>query len=37
MPDFSGKLSLSDVEQIKAFIQGAADSIRPKVSSTPAR
>lgn len=34
MPDFSGKLSLDDVQKIKAFIQGTADSIRPKVSST---
>lgn len=29
MPDFSGKLSLQDVEKIKAFIQGTADAIRP--------
>ena len=30
MPDFTGKLSGDDVESIKAFIQGTADSIRPK-------
>jgi PQQ-dependent dehydrogenase (methanol/ethanol family) len=30
MPDFSGKLSVEDVEKIKAFIQGPADAIRPK-------
>lgn len=30
MPDFTGKLSLDDVEKIKAFIQGTADAIRPK-------
>lgn len=30
MPDFTGKLSESDVEKIKAFIQGTADAIRPK-------
>jgi len=30
MPDFTGKLSSSDVEKIKAFIQGTADAIRPK-------
>ncbi|MGL5002443.1 MAG: c-type cytochrome, partial [Casimicrobium sp.] len=30
MPDFTGKLSLEDVEKIKAFIQGTADAIRPK-------
>lgn len=28
MPDFSGKLSGDEVEKIKAFIQGTADSIR---------
>jgi quinohemoprotein ethanol dehydrogenase len=28
MPDFSGKLSAEEVEKIKAFIQGTADSIR---------
>jgi quinohemoprotein ethanol dehydrogenase len=30
MPDFTNKLSLEDVEKIKAFIQGTADAIRPK-------
>jgi quinohemoprotein ethanol dehydrogenase len=30
MPDFTNKLSLADVEKIKAFIQGTADAIRPK-------
>ena len=30
MPDFTGKLSLEDVEKIKAFVQGTADAIRPK-------
>ncbi len=30
MPDFTGKLSLDDVEKIKAFIQGTADAVRPK-------
>lgn len=30
MPDFTGKLSMDDVEKIKAFIQGTADAIRPK-------
>lgn len=30
MPDFSGKLTMEDVEKIKAFIQGTADAIRPK-------
>ena len=30
MPDFTGKLNADDVEKIKAFIQGVADSIRPK-------
>ncbi|WP_326534128.1 PQQ-dependent dehydrogenase, methanol/ethanol family [Pseudorhodoferax sp.] len=30
MPDFTGKLSMSDVEAIKAFIQGTADAVRPK-------
>lgn len=28
MPDFTGKLSLDDVEKLKAFIQGTADSVR---------
>ena len=30
MPDFTGKLTNDEVEAIKAFIQGTADSIRPK-------
>jgi quinohemoprotein ethanol dehydrogenase len=30
MPDFTGKLSDDDVIKITAFIQGVADSIRPK-------
>jgi len=30
MPDYKGKLSAGDVEKLKAFIQGVADSIRPK-------
>jgi len=30
MPDFTGKLSMEDVEKIKAFIQGTADAVRPK-------
>lgn len=30
MPDFTGKLSLQDVEKIKAFIQGTADAVRTK-------
>lgn len=30
MPHFSGKLTETDVEKIKAFIQGTADAIRPK-------
>ena len=30
MPDFTGKLTQEQVEQIKAFIQGTADSIRTK-------
>ncbi|MEO8250340.1 MAG: hypothetical protein ABI589_13315 [Burkholderiales bacterium] len=30
MPDFTGKLQPDDVDKIKAFIQGAADAIRPK-------
>ena len=30
MPDFSGKLTPREVAQIRAFIQGTADSIRPK-------
>jgi quinohemoprotein ethanol dehydrogenase len=30
MPDFTGRLSPADLEKLKAFIQGTADSIRPK-------
>jgi quinohemoprotein ethanol dehydrogenase len=30
MPDFTGKLSMDDVEAIKAFIQGTVDAVRPK-------
>jgi quinohemoprotein ethanol dehydrogenase len=30
MPDFTGKLTDEDVVKIQAFIQGVADSIRPK-------
>ncbi|WP_372658086.1 PQQ-dependent dehydrogenase, methanol/ethanol family [Hydrogenophaga sp.] len=30
MPDFTGKLTVAEVEKIKAFIQGTADAIRPK-------
>ena len=30
MPDFTGKLKDDDVVKIIAFIQGVADSIRPK-------
>ncbi|MBC7978162.1 MAG: PQQ-dependent dehydrogenase, methanol/ethanol family [Myxococcales bacterium] len=30
MPDFTGRLKLADLEKLKAFIQGTADSIRPK-------
>ena len=30
MPDYTGKLTASDLEKIKAFIQGTADAIRPK-------
>jgi quinohemoprotein ethanol dehydrogenase len=30
MPDFTGKLKPEEIEQIKAFIQGTADAIRPK-------
>lgn len=37
MPDFTGKLSESDVTKIIAFIQGTADAIRPKAAdATPA-
>jgi quinohemoprotein ethanol dehydrogenase len=32
MPNFKGKLTLDDVEKVKAFIQGTADAIRPKSS-----
>ena len=34
MPDFTGKLSDDDVVKITAFIQGVADSIRPKEVAT---
>lgn len=30
MPDFKGKLTVRDAEKLKAFIQGVADSVRPK-------
>jgi quinohemoprotein ethanol dehydrogenase len=30
MPDFTGKLTRADVERIKAFIQGTADSVRTR-------
>jgi quinohemoprotein ethanol dehydrogenase len=30
MPDFTGRLTAADLEKLKAFIQGTADSIRPK-------
>jgi quinohemoprotein ethanol dehydrogenase len=30
MPDFKGKLTDADVVKLKAFIQGVADSVRPK-------
>jgi mono/diheme cytochrome c family protein len=30
MPDFTGRLSATDIDKIKAFIQGTVDSIRPK-------
>lgn len=36
MPDFTGKLSLDDIEKIKAFIQGTADAIRPKAPAAEA-
>ncbi|MES2751266.1 MAG: hypothetical protein V4661_07830 [Pseudomonadota bacterium] len=29
IPDFTGKLSESDVVKITAFIQGTADAVRP--------
>jgi quinohemoprotein ethanol dehydrogenase len=34
MPDFTGKLSDDDLVKITAFIQGVADSIRPKEVAT---
>jgi quinohemoprotein ethanol dehydrogenase len=30
MPDFTGRLKPAELEKLKAFIQGTADSIRPK-------
>jgi len=30
MPDFTGRLKPADLDKLKAFIQGTADSIRPK-------
>lgn len=30
MPDFSGRLTMEQVERIKAFILGTADAVRPK-------
>ncbi|MEJ8846854.1 PQQ-dependent dehydrogenase, methanol/ethanol family [Variovorax rhizosphaerae] len=30
MPDFTGKLSMGDIDALKAFIQGTADAVRPK-------
>src|SRR5262249_61174246 len=30
MPDFTGRLKPADIQKLKAFIQGTADSIRPK-------
>jgi quinohemoprotein ethanol dehydrogenase len=30
MPNFTGRLKPSDVDKLKAFIQGTADAIRPK-------
>jgi len=33
MPDFTGKLKEEDVPKLIAFIQGVADSIRPKAAS----
>jgi hypothetical protein len=30
MPNFTGKLSDDDVTKLIAFIQGVADSVRPK-------
>ncbi len=34
MPDFTGRLTADDVDKIKAFIQGTADSIRPQVQQS---
>ena len=34
MPDFTGRLTRDDVEKIKAFIQGTADAVRPKLVPT---
>jgi PQQ-dependent dehydrogenase (methanol/ethanol family) len=33
MPDFTGKLTAAEVQKIKAFIQGTADSVRPQVAT----
>ncbi|HWW46637.1 MAG TPA: PQQ-dependent dehydrogenase, methanol/ethanol family [Xanthobacteraceae bacterium] len=30
MPDFTGKLTMDQVNKVKAFIQGTADAVRPK-------
>jgi quinohemoprotein ethanol dehydrogenase len=30
MPDFTGKLTIEEVEKLKAFVQGTADAVRPK-------
>lgn len=35
MPDFTGRLSVEDVEKIKAFILGTADAIRPTAAKKP--
>ncbi|GAA5232478.1 PQQ-dependent dehydrogenase, methanol/ethanol family [Verticiella sediminum] len=32
MPDFTGKLTQDDVADLKAFIQGTVDSVRPKAA-----
>ncbi|MEJ8854961.1 PQQ-dependent dehydrogenase, methanol/ethanol family [Variovorax robiniae] len=32
MPDFTGKLSMGDIDAIKAFIQGTADAVRPSMA-----
>lgn len=37
MPDFTGRLKPDDVAKLKAFIQGTADTIRPKPSAAPAK